>query len=185
MTVWLGSFPAHTVSFVRLSLIAALLYSFITLFSVAKLATGAVRNYQLSIAFLSMLDFALAWAVLAAGFAPEWIYITPLFVVIVKIAVTVWFVKGDLEVSLYEVFRSVYLPVAIVGIISLILPFLLHHFMAQGWFRFIVVLGTSLVCTGATVYYLGCNHDERLQLRAYASKFLSRFRKTVYKNEKD
>lgn len=179
LTLWLGSFPAHTVSFVRLSLIAALLYSFITLFSVAKMATGVVRNYQLSIAFLSMLDFALAWVVLAAGLAPEWIYITPLFVVIIKIAVTVWFVKGDLKVSLYEVFRSVYFPVAVVGVISLILPFLLHHFMPQGWLRFIAVLGTSLVCTGATVYFLGCNRDERMLLQGYAAKFLSRFRKTV------
>ena len=177
LTLWLGSFPAHTVNFVRLSLIAALLYSFITLFSVAKMATGVVRNYQIMIAILSMLDFVLAWVVLAAGLAPEWIYVTPLVVVLAKIAATVWFVKDDLKCSIYEVFRSVYLPVAIVGAISLVIPFLLHHFMQHGWLRFIVVLIVSLVCTGFSVYFIGCNRDERQLLIGYAKSFLNRFQR--------
>ena len=175
MTLWLGSFPEHTLSFVRLSLIAAMLYVFINQFSVAKMATGNIWKYQLAISVLSFLDFVLAWVVLSLGMIPEWIYITPLVVVVFKIIISIGSVRKSLVFSMRDVILKLLGPVFLVVVVALPLPVLLYLFMPQGWIRFILVLFTSLTCTGLAAFFFGSNRSDREILRGYAISFLSRF----------
>ena len=175
LSVWLGSIPAHTVNFVRLVLLSVFLYVFLYLFSVAKMATGNIRTYQLIISVLSSFDFIFAWVFMHAGFRPEWIYIIPLFDVFAKICVSVLIVRNDLHFALEDVFRQVYFPVTVVVALSLPLPLSVYFLMPQGWFRFMIVLLTSLACTSLSSFFLGCNSDDRKYLKGYAVEFFSRF----------
>ena len=175
LTLWLGSYPDHTLTFVRLSLLSVFLYVFNYMFSVAKMATGYIWKYQLIISLLSFLEFVLAWIVLGLGMIPEWIYIIPLAIVVCKIIVSVVSVRGDLDFHFKDVLRKIFLPVSVVAFIALPLPVLLFVIMPQGWLRFFSLLGVSLVCTSLSAFYVGCNQDERIILKGYATDFVSRF----------
>lgn len=172
--IWLGNFPDHTVSFLRLSLVNIFVYIFIYLFSVAIMATGKIWKYQLIISTLSLLEFVFAWLLLRAGFVPEWIYIAPIFLAIIKIIVSVISVNNALHFSLTSVLSSVFLPVAVVLALSFPLPCFLHICFPQGWLRFLLVVGVSFVCTGLSAFFIGCDKEERRILKGYAGDFLSK-----------
>ena len=173
LTIWLGSFPGHTVNFVRLSLISNFLNVFVYLFSVAKMASGNIRGYQLTIVILSTFEFVFAWLALKVGMIPEWIYVASIVFAIAKIAVSILFVRKELNYSLRDVFIGVYFPVVLVAVVSCVIPVLLYFLMLQGWGRFILVLGTSLLCISASAYFIGCTRDERRKLHEYVNIFIA------------
>ncbi len=173
LTVWLGLYPEHTVAFVRLSLISILLSVFASLFSVAKLATGNIRSYQLILTILTMSDFFIAWFVLFSGMAPEWIYASPILVSVGKIIVSILFVRKDLIYTIGDVLHSIFLPVVFVTLLSCILPLLFHFLMPQGWLRFVIVLSTSLLGIISLAYSIGCSRDERIKVKEYCISFIA------------
>lgn len=172
LSIWLGSVPAHTVSFIRLSLISIFLNVFIYLFSVAKNATGNIRIYQLVISILSVFDFGLAWLFLHAGYQPEWIYLAPILVAVAKVIASVLFVKEDLGYRIQDVFHSIFLPVTLVTALSSIIPVALHLFMPQGWVRFIAVVFSGITGIALSACFIGCNREERKKAYKLARAFL-------------
>ena len=172
LDVWLESVPAHTVSFIRLSLVSISLNVFVYLFSVAKNATGNIRGYQLVISILSLLEFVFAWYFLYVGMKPEWIYVVPIFVMTAKAVVSVLFVKKDLDYQIADAIRAIYLPVLAVTVISCPIPALFHYMMSPGWIRFFVVTASSILCIGLSTLFVGCNREERKKVIQYAHSFL-------------
>ena len=148
------------------------------MFSVAKMAAGNIRGYQLNIAILSILDFLFAWLVLGIGMVPEWIYAAPIIVAIAKTAASIAFVRKDLSYSLKNVLYTIFLPVSAVAIIACFIPGFLYCMMTPGWERFLSVLGSSILCTTSTALFIGFSPDERRKLKGYLRSFISsRFKK--------
>ena len=48
-----------------------------------------------------------------------------------------------------------------VTIIAAVLPFLLTNILTESFLNFILSSLVALVCTGVTIYYVGCNKAER------------------------
>lgn len=163
--LWLGEIPEYTTVFVRLSLIYCFLNVFDYLFSQSKLAAGNIRTYQIITGLLTFLNFPLAILLLKSGYSPVWIYITPLVVQVLKILVTLITVKKVLYYPWKNVFQEVYLPVAIVSVVSSfpLLPF--YCFLSDGWFRFVIIIFVSVLITGATAWFMGCTSEERTILK--------------------
>ena len=75
LTIWLKHFPEHTVNFVRLVLVLSLCDIVSNTLIVLQNSTGRVRNYQLAVGGMLMMNFPLSYLCLKVGLSPETVFI--------------------------------------------------------------------------------------------------------------
>lgn len=70
--------------------------------------------------------------------------------------------RGMIGLSVRKYIKKVYMNVFVVTVIAAILPFLLSTKLEESFLNFILSSFVALICTGITIYYVGCNKAERL-----------------------
>lgn len=161
LTVWLKQYPDHSLNFARLVLILSLIDSLSNTLIILQNATGKIRNYQLVVGSILLLNFPLSYVVLKIGLAPESTYIVAISVAICCMIARLMFVRKSAMFPMEEFLRKVVLNVIAVTICAIILPFVLHKVLPYGWERFLVVGLTSVIATTIAVLFVGCNKNER------------------------
>ena len=69
--------------------------------------------------------------------------------------------RGMIGLSVRKYLRKVYMNVLAVTVIAAILPFLLDGRVEESFLNFVILSLIALMCTGITIYYIGCNKAER------------------------
>lgn len=165
LAVWLNRIPDHTVSFVRLMLIFTVLDGMSNPLITVLLASGKIRNYQILVGGLRMLNLPLSYLFLYLGFFPE---ITMLISIALNqccLFARLYMVRMMIGLSVRLFLKKVYFNMLAVGLISISGSFLLHHVLADivcGW---ILVILFCLVSTMLSVWFVGCDTTERRWMR--------------------
>lgn len=173
MTIWLGSVPDHAINFARLFIVFVLSQSISSPLITVMLATGKIRDYQILVGGLQMLNLPISYILLKIGYFPE---ITVIVAIILSQCCL--FARIVMLHKMINLSRSKFLfyvcgNTIIVGILSLLLPLLLHSFMSYGIFRFIFVTLLSVISTSITIYFVGCNEVERQFVRSKIKQRMS------------
>ena len=162
--IWLGQVPAHTVSFTRLVLILTLSeiisYTLIT----AQSATGKIRNYQIVVGGILLMNFPISYLMLYLGFAPESTLVVAIIISQVCLAARLWFLKSMVKLPVIQFIKEVYLKAIIVTILSAMPPMICYLSIAPSFTRFIVVCCTSIITSAVCIYYVGCNKNEKKKI---------------------
>lgn len=82
LTLWLKHYPEHTVNFVRLILIVTMCDILSNTLINLQVATGKIRNYQLMVGGMLLMNFPLSYFCLKMGFPPESTLIVALIVAV-------------------------------------------------------------------------------------------------------
>lgn len=159
--IWLGHFPEHSVDFVRLTLMLSLIGTLSNTLINLQNATGKIRNYQIVVGGILMLNFPLSYVCLKLGMQPESTYIVAILVDVACLFARLLFLRKMAGLSMPHFIRYVLLNVTIVTAVAVILPVLMHISMPFGWQRFLTVGFVSVVSVLLSVLYIGCNADER------------------------
>ena len=123
-SLWLGQVPEHTVNFNRLALIVCQLGLLYGIFGNVQNASGKIRNYNIVMSLIILLQFPLSWIFLKLGFMPEIIYIICIATTILCFFASHSIVKKTLTYSYHELFEEIYLPELKVIVCSVPLPLL-------------------------------------------------------------
>lgn len=91
LTLWLKNYPDHTSNFVRLVLFVSLCDVFSNTLITLQQATGKIRNYQLAVGGMQLMNFPLSYVCLTMGFAPESIYIVAVIISIFSLLLRLFF----------------------------------------------------------------------------------------------
>lgn len=162
LTIWLKLVPEHTVLFVQLVLIFAMSESISQPLITAMLATGNIRNYQIVVGGLQMLNLPISYILLRFGFIPEAVLIVAIIISQCCLAARLFFLRGMIQLSAITYIKKVYLNVIIVSIISAIIPFMIANYIDESFANFILLCLISLFSTFITIFYVGCNASERV-----------------------
>ena len=161
LTLWLKQYPDHTVNFVRLVFILALVdilsYTLINLQS----ATGKIRNYQLAVGGLLLMNFPLSYLCLYLNYSPESTYVVAIFVSIGCLLLRLAFLRKMATLSMSSFMTNVCARVLLVALLASIIPAIIHYNMPIGWPRLLVVGGVSILSSMIVIYYIGCSKEER------------------------
>ena len=141
LDVWLGVLPEHAVSFVRLVLVLGMSEAISQPLITAMLATGRIRNYQLIVGGLQMMNLPLSYVLLRAGCFPEMVFVVAILLSQCCLAARLWLLRGMLGLPVRAYLSKVYLNV--------LLNFLWNVLATMGYTAFVI-------------YFLGCNREERL-----------------------
>lgn len=177
LTIWLKQYPEHTLNFVRLVLILSLVDSLSNTLITLQNATGRIRNYQLVVGNILLLNFPLSYACLKLGMAPESTYIVAIAVGIMCMLARLLFVRKTAQLSMGNFMRNVVLNVTLVTATSIILPYIIHSLLPYGWERFVIVGFVSVLASASSILLIGCNKNERSFILGKMKAIMDRFKK--------
>ena len=142
LTLWLKHYPANTL---------------INL----QNATGKIRNYQLAVGGMLLMNFPLSYICLKIGFQPESTLIVALIVAVACLFLRLLFLRKMVGLSMKRYLHKVSGNVICVTLAAVVLPTLLYLQMADGIVRFLLMCVLTTLCSALAIYFIGCNRNER------------------------
>lgn len=164
LSIWLDEVPAGSASFARLFLILALSESLSGPLITGTQATGKIRDYQILVGGLIMLNFPVSYIFLKAGAAPEVTVVVAIVISQICLFARLYMLRRLTEFPVGEYLIRVYLNVLIVTLTAVILPLALMRYMPGGLTGFLLDVPLCIVCAALAVLFKGCSSAERKEL---------------------
>ncbi len=176
LDLWLTTVPEHTVNFVRLVLIFALSESISQPLITAQNATGKIRNYQLVVGGMQMLNLPFSYLLLHIGFIPECVLVVSVVISQCCLAVRLFMLRRTIGLSARRFVKKVYVNALCVSILSFVFPFWVKECLDRSSVSFLSISALTLICTSAIILFVGCNRNEREKI---LGKFVSLLHKII------
>lgn len=161
MQIWLKEVPEHSVLFVQLFLVFALSESLSNPLITAMLATGKIRNYQLAVGGLQLLNVPVSYVCLKMGAAPEVTVVVAIIISQICFFVRLVMLRKMIGLDMGRYVREVYLNVLITAAVALMVPMLTCPCMPEGFWGFCLSVAVCVVSASLAVAFAGCRKDER------------------------
>ena len=161
LRTWLTIVPEYTIIFVRLILIYVMTESLSNTMMTLMLATGNIRNYQLIVGGLQLLNFPLSYVILELGYSPEWTIIVAIFVAFVCLFVRLFLLNKMTGLPITTFIYKVIFNVFSVTCIGTILPMFIVFFIDEGFLRLLLTSVVSVISLIITYLFIGCTLNER------------------------
>lgn len=161
LTLWLGTFPEHTISFLRITLVTVTLEALVTPMFMANLASGKVKTYQIVISIISLVFIIITFVAIKLIRLPEIVYVCTLTMTLAEIIARIFIVHRQVNLPRRQYVHKVLLNVLVVAMMASIIPILVHRYMEGGVLRFFIVGAVCVLSVGSVVYFVGINKHER------------------------
>lgn len=161
LSLWLGQVPEHTVLFTRLVLILTLCEIISQTLITAQSATGKIRNYQLVVGGILLLNFPISYIFLYLGFAPEITVVVAIIISQICLLARLLFLKTMIKLPIKRFIKEVYFKVILVTTLSASLPAICYLFLRPSITRFTIICLTSISSSLLCIYHIGCSHNEQ------------------------
>lgn len=161
LKIWLGDYPDHTVSFLRLVLFANALGASYSILGKVQAATGKMKIYQLCFSVLNFLNYPLSYYFLSRGYQPEASFVIALALSFCCLVANVVIVHHSVRLDIMKFSRAVFPRIILVTVLSLLLPVFMRSAIPGGWWRFFAVSLSSVASVLASSIFVGCSREER------------------------
>lgn len=161
LDLWLEEVPDHAVLFVQLTLIFTMLEHISGTLITAQLATGKIRNYQLVVGGLQMLNLPISYIVYRLGGFAESFLIVAIICGIGCLFARLYMLRTMIDLKIRRFVKEVLLNILFVTIVSLIFPILLNHILTESFISFICVSALALLCALLAIYFVGLDATEK------------------------
>lgn len=177
LDLWLEVVPEHSTNFVRLVLLFALSESISGPLVAAALATGEIRNYQIVVGGFQLLNLPIDYVLLKMGCPPETVFIVAIGLSIICGLARLLMLGRQINLSVTEFIRAVYMNVAIVSVTAALIPVLLIHYIdCNSFISFASIVAATVASTALSVYLVGCSSSDRQLIHKAASKLILKFK---------
>lgn len=177
LRIWLKIVPEHTVWFIRLTIIFAMSEAISNPLITAMLATGRIRNYQIVVGGIQMLNLPISYICLRMGCAPEAVMIVAIILSQMCFLSRIYMLRPLIGLSMRSYFKNVYLNIIFVSCVSVVLPLFAVSSMSECFLRFVIVALVSLISACISVIYIGCTKGERTFILSKVSAMKKRILK--------
>ena len=161
LTWWLKTVPEHTVSFVRLVLVASMIDATANSLMQGASATGKIKIYQSVIGSILLMILPVSYVTLKLGGQPESVFVVQIIIFAVAQIIRIVIIRPMIHLSLREYFTKAVIPILTVTLVSVVIPVIIYVFLDSGICRFFVICIVSLLSVGFAILFLGLNHSER------------------------
>ena len=161
LDLWLEDVPARSENFVCLALLLSLSeclsYPLVTL----MLATGNIRNYQLIVGGLQLMNLPISYFVLKAGAEPESIIVVAIVISQICLFARLLLLKGMTGLSASGFIKIVYLRVAAVFLVSGSAIYLISNLLKSDFVSFVISCLACVIVNAVVIWFIGIDSDER------------------------
>ena len=173
--LWLGQVPEHVVLYVRLIIIFSLCETVSNPLVTVMLATGNIRNYQIIVGGLQMMNLPISYMLLKMGFFPEIITVVAIALSICCLIARLVMLQHMIGLSIYAYAKKVLLNLFIVTSFAIIFPAIISFVVDVSFFKFFFSIINCVFSACIAIYLLGCSGGERTFIKEKMFAFLKRF----------
>ena len=174
--LWLGQVPAHVVLYVRLILVFSLCETVSNPLITVMLATGNIRNYQIIVGRLQMMNLPISYVLLRMGFFPEIIAVVAIVLSICCLMARLVMLRGMIQLPVRLYIREVLFNLLVVTVMALLLPGVVYTVYSDTFLYFICSCCICVLSAALSVYFLGCSSGERNFIKEKTIQFIARFK---------
>lgn len=175
--LWLGIVPEYASTFARLVLIFTMSESLASPLITVMLATGDIKNYQLIVGGIQLLNLPLSYIGLKFGLPPQTIFIVAILTSILCEFARLIMLNRMIGLPIKQFITNVYLNVTAVTFIASIPLFIFKIVWTDDCLlSFIMICLISLLCTFSTIYIVGCKKQDRIILQSYLQSIIRKLK---------
>jgi O-antigen/teichoic acid export membrane protein len=160
LKIWLKNIPEYTVEFCQLMIIYLLVESISGPLYMSIQATGEIKNYQIAISSVLLLNVPMSYILLKLNFVPYSVLWVNIIIGCFAFMIRMIFLKRLINISIKTFFNKVIRTIIIVSIVSTPFPLILSHY-TYGLLGFLLVSLISIVSAGVSIFLLGLELGER------------------------
>lgn len=176
--LWLVEVPEYATIFVQLSLVVSMIAALSNPLMTAQNATGKVRNYQIIVGGILLLNLPLCYVFLRLGCTPDAVLLVAvtieIFCLIARLVIIPRYVTSFNSLLFI---KSVVVNCALVSVLSFLPVYSISLLLPQTFLSFLVI-GFVSVCTSLVILYVvGCNKEERIFAQKKAVEIIKKVKK--------
>lgn len=165
LSLWLGVYPDHTVSFLVLIIILCLIQTLKAPRTTVFHATGQLKFVNMFIGGILCAAFPLAYLFLKLGGSPESVFWAANITMLLSELASIIILKRYINYSSISYLLSVHGRCALVTFISFILPYFIYdRLLDEGFLRLIVTCLLTTFSVAFTSFYIGMNKSLRMKM---------------------
>lgn len=177
LSLWLKEVPPYAVKFSQLTLVAMLIASLSKPLITAQNATGNVRNYQIVVGGVELLNLPLSYLCLYLGMDPTSVVFVTIIVNILSLSARLFMLPQTLKGFQPLVFcRIVILRCFAVTVLASSLPMAFSTIQSNEIIGFIINVMICFLFTALSVFYFGCSSTERTFILSKAKSFSTKIK---------
>lgn len=161
LQIWLKIVPADTVTFLRIMICTAMIYTIANPLIIANQATGKVKIYQMTCGTILLLILPISYLCLHLGMPAHSVFIVHFIMEFCTQVARMILLRVHINIRIRDYIRHIYSPIILVIGFSVILPSIVYFNMPEGIIRLLVVGISCAISVGASVYLLGFSSNER------------------------
>ena len=159
---WLGEYPDHTINFLRLVLVANILFCLSNPILTSVHATGKIKKFQIIEGTMLLSIVPIAYILLRLfNIPPESVFLVHICIEILTQYARLRIVLPMIELDMKEYLHNVIKPIIAVLVISPLVPLIIYLNLPQNISSFLAICIISIVSVILCAYLYGCNDIEK------------------------
>lgn len=164
LKVWLKNPPESAAIFASLVLIDALVDSVSYPIMTLAQATGKIKLYQGVVGGILLLNLPVSYVLLKCGLPAYSVLVAGICITFIAFIVRLFIVKVLTDFSIRRFFINVCLPIALVALLSAVVPVFARFLIKGEVLNFICVVFLSISFTAVFVLFVGMSRTERVSI---------------------
>lgn len=164
LQVWLGTVPPYATEFSQLMIAFLLLDAISGSLWISVQATGNIRNYQIIMAVLILLNLPLAYVILFLGYSPIYVFVGRVIINVITLIARILYLRPLINLPVRQYFSQVLFVILSVTLIVVPLPLWLKSTLPSHWLSVIGVSCLSVLISITTIYTIGLTKGEKLMV---------------------
>ena len=173
LNFWLDKVPDYTSSFVCITLISSLYYSCSKPLTVALMATGEIKWFQIGVSIIMLVELPIAFLLLKHGYPPHYALmpavITNIFGVLFR-----YNLLRKKNFILNGFVSEVLVKCSLIMIVSYIICNAIRTLLMEGLWHFLMSITFSFIITILIIYLVGTTQEERRFIRNFINGLILR-----------
>lgn len=163
--IWLKDVPENAVLFTQLIIIDATVIGISQTIMTGVQATGNVKKYQIIVGLLNLLNLPVCLVAFYLGGAAYLTYIIGICIELCCLFARLLLCKRLIGLNIELFLKSVIYNIFQVTFVSIIFPVLLVNVLEPSYFRLIITVFLTALCSMLVIYILGLNDVERVFIK--------------------
>lgn len=159
--LWLNDVPTHTVAFVQIIVFYSLFESLSQPLIQLMLATGDIKTYQLVVGGINLLNFPVAWIILASGFPPEFAQISVIVFTFLALWARLSMLKKMIDFPVGDFVHKSLIHCVILLLLCSVSPLSIYFTLPFGALRFFINIFITELVSILIILFWGMTSGER------------------------
>lgn len=177
LKLWLTDVPQYALEFTQLILLSSLVYQMSAGLMAGILAVGKMRNYQIVISIVMLINIPIAYVLLKVGFAPPWIIVGMLACEVLSLAARLVFAKNLFGLRISQFCWQVILPLLLILGLDWIILMGITNVMDTSFIRLVMNSVLSVIIVGGLAWLFLLNQMEKNALLQFVNRFTQKIKR--------